>query len=150
MRGCAHRSTPDAAVPAPGDNRRRCARFVIFCHSLVSDWNHGNAHFLRGICSDLMARGHEVQVYEPRGAWSRVNLEAEHGQAPLEGFARAYPQLHSTVRPRHARPRRGAGRRRPGAGARMERRMRWCKRIGLHRRNGGATGCCSTTRTTAR
>ena len=23
-------------------------RFVIFTHSLVSDWNHGNAHFLRG------------------------------------------------------------------------------------------------------
>ena len=22
---------------------------VIFCHSLISDWNHGNAHFLRGV-----------------------------------------------------------------------------------------------------
>lgn len=25
---------------------------VIFCHSLRSDWNHGNAHFLRGAAAD--------------------------------------------------------------------------------------------------
>ncbi|KQW54333.1 glycosyltransferase family protein [Variovorax sp. Root411] len=71
-------------------------RFVMFCHSLVSDWNHGNAHFLRGICSELVARGHEVAVYEPRRGWSRANLEAEHGRSPLDGFARAYPELQST------------------------------------------------------
>ncbi|HSU20666.1 MAG TPA: glycosyltransferase [Variovorax sp.] len=72
-------------------------RVVVFCHSLVSDWNHGNAHFLRGVCSELVARGHAVDVYEPRGAWSRAHLEAEHGQAPLRDFARAYPELHSRV-----------------------------------------------------
>jgi spore maturation protein CgeB len=38
-------------------------RVVMFYHSLLSDWNHGNAHFLRGIASELKARGHEVQVY---------------------------------------------------------------------------------------
>lgn len=70
-------------------------RVTIFCHSLLSDWNHGNAHFLRGVCSDLLARGHDVQVYEPHDAWSLQNLVAEHGEAPLAGFARAYPQLHS-------------------------------------------------------
>jgi spore maturation protein CgeB len=70
-------------------------RVVVFCHSLVSDWNHGNAHFLRGVCSELLARGHAVDVYEPHDAWSLANLLAEHGQAPLAGFARAYPQLHS-------------------------------------------------------
>jgi spore maturation protein CgeB len=70
-------------------------RFVMFCHSLVSDWNHGNAHFLRGVCSELLARGHELSVYEPQGGWSRTNLVAEHGQAPLEEFARVYPELHS-------------------------------------------------------
>jgi spore maturation protein CgeB len=69
----------------------------VFCHSLVSDWNHGNAHFLRGVCGELIARGHAVDVYEPMGAWSRVHLEAEHGLAPLQGFARAYPELHSRV-----------------------------------------------------
>jgi spore maturation protein CgeB len=71
-------------------------RVVVFCHSLVSDWNHGNAHFLRGVCSDLQARGHQVDVYEPADAWSVANLLAEHGQAPLQGFARAYPGLRST------------------------------------------------------
>jgi spore maturation protein CgeB len=71
-------------------------RVTIFCHSLLSDWNHGNAHFLRGVCTDLLARGHEVRVYEPHDAWSLLNLVAEHGETPLQGFARAYPQLHST------------------------------------------------------
>jgi spore maturation protein CgeB len=71
-------------------------RVVIFCHSLVSDWNHGNAHFLRGVCGELLARGHQVQVYEPADAWSASNLVAEHGEGPLQCFARAYPQLHST------------------------------------------------------
>jgi spore maturation protein CgeB len=70
-------------------------RIVVFCHSLVSDWNHGNAHFLRGICSELIARGHDVHVLEPRGGWSRASLVDEHGEAPLEDFARAFPQLRS-------------------------------------------------------
>ena len=70
-------------------------RVILFCHSLVSDWNHGNAHFLRGVCSELRARGHDVQVYEPADAWSVANLVAEHGQPPLQGFARAYPALRS-------------------------------------------------------
>jgi spore maturation protein CgeB len=72
-------------------------RVVIFCHSLVSDWNHGNAHFLRGVCSDLQARGHAVRVFEPADAWSVRSLVGEHGRAPLQGFARAYPQLHSEL-----------------------------------------------------
>jgi spore maturation protein CgeB len=70
-------------------------RVIIFCHSLVSDWNHGNAHFLRGVASELLARGHEVQVFEPAGAWSSSNLVAEHGEAPLREFARAFPALRS-------------------------------------------------------
>ena len=70
-------------------------RVAVFCHSLLSDWNHGNAHFLRGICSELLARGHQVAVFEPADAWSVANLLAEHGQEALDGFAREYPQLHS-------------------------------------------------------
>ena len=70
-------------------------RVIVFCHSLVSDWNHGNAHFLRGVCSELLARGHAVRVYEPQDAWSVANLVAEHGHQPLHGFAAAYPQLRS-------------------------------------------------------
>jgi spore maturation protein CgeB len=70
-------------------------RIVVFCHSLVSDWNHGNAHFLRGICSELIARDHDVHVLEPRGGWSRSKLVADHGNAALADFARMFPQLRS-------------------------------------------------------
>ncbi len=70
-------------------------RVVIFCHSLVSDWNHGNAHFLRGIATELLARGHSVQVFEPVDAWSVRNLVGGHGKTPLMRFARAYPMLRS-------------------------------------------------------
>jgi len=72
-------------------------RFVIFSHSLVSDWNHGNAHFLRGITTELLALGHEVRVFEPRNGWSRQNLLAEHGDTPLAEFAQFYPHLESTL-----------------------------------------------------
>jgi spore maturation protein CgeB len=71
-------------------------RLVIFCHSLISDWNHGNAHFLRGVATDLIERGHQVDVYESRDAWSVRNLVRSHGEAPLIAFRQAYPRLTST------------------------------------------------------
>jgi spore maturation protein CgeB len=71
------------------------SRFAIFCHSLVSDWNHGNAHFLRGVCNALMNRGHSVTVYEPSGAWSLTNLKADYGEEPVRQFHAAFPQLKS-------------------------------------------------------
>jgi spore maturation protein CgeB len=46
-------------------------RIVVFCHS------------------------HDVQVYEPRNAWSLENLLAEHGHEPVRGFHAAYPSLRS-------------------------------------------------------
>lgn len=67
----------------------------LFYHSLLSDWNHGNAHFLRGVVAELKARRHDVKVYEPADAWSRQNLVKEHGQAPLKKFRAAYPGLKS-------------------------------------------------------
>jgi spore maturation protein CgeB len=70
-------------------------RVVIFCHSLVSDWNHGNAHFLRGVTRELLHRGHELRVYEPRDGWSMRNLRAGHGDAPIAEFRRAFPELES-------------------------------------------------------
>jgi spore maturation protein CgeB len=69
--------------------------FVFFVHSLLSDWNHGNAHFLRGVLTELQARGHQVTTYEPRDAWSLQNLLAEGGEAGVEGFRKAYPGLNS-------------------------------------------------------
>src|ERR1700719_3584393 len=80
---------------------RRCTnwtpvKIVLFCHSLVSDWNHGNAHFLRGICSELLSRGHSLSVYEPENSWSYQNLVAYEGEQSLAEFAATYPNLRST------------------------------------------------------
>src|SRR3954468_17533678 len=72
-------------------------RVVLFYHSLISDWNHGNAHFLRGIVTDLLARGHQVAVYEPSNSWSRQNLIAQHGMKPEHDFKSAFPHLDSTL-----------------------------------------------------
>lgn len=68
---------------------------ILFYHSLVSDWNHGNAHFLRGIATELIARGNQVKIYEPKDSWSRLNLVSEHGQKPIRMFHEAYPNLDS-------------------------------------------------------
>jgi spore maturation protein CgeB len=68
----------------------------MFYHSVLSDWNHGNAHFLRGIATELISRGHEVSIFEPRDSWSLKNLLAEHGEAPVKKFLAAYPRLIPT------------------------------------------------------
>jgi spore maturation protein CgeB len=68
-------------------------RLVLFCHSLISDWNHGNAHFLRGIVGEMQHRGHEVAVYEPRDSWSLANMLRDAGPAGVTGFRRAYPAV---------------------------------------------------------
>jgi spore maturation protein CgeB len=70
-------------------------RFLFYTHSLVSDWNHGNAHFLRGIMRELVARGHDALALEPADGWSRRNLLAERGSAALDTFAQAFPELRS-------------------------------------------------------
>jgi spore maturation protein CgeB len=72
-------------------------RIVYFTHSLASCWNHGNAHFLRGVLRELIRRGHEVQVFEPDDAWSLRNLLADHGGAGLDAYREAYPELSSTA-----------------------------------------------------
>lgn len=70
-------------------------RIVLFYHSLVSDWNHGNAHFLRGIATELVQRGHEVIIYEPADSWSCMQLLKDHGTGPLSEFRARYPLLSS-------------------------------------------------------
>jgi spore maturation protein CgeB len=70
-------------------------RFLFYTHSLVSDWNHGNAHFLRGIMRELVARGHDALALEPADGWSRRNLVAERGSAALAAFAETFPELRS-------------------------------------------------------
>jgi spore maturation protein CgeB len=68
-------------------------RIALFCHSLLSDWNHGNAHFLRGLVSELAARGHDVRVWEPHDAWSFENLVRDHGEEPVAQVKTTYPAL---------------------------------------------------------
>jgi spore maturation protein CgeB len=72
-------------------------RFVFFYHSLLSDWNHGNAHFLRGVVSELLHLGHSIEVYEPRDGWSLRQLLQQEGNQVLDRFHAAYPQLHSRL-----------------------------------------------------
>ncbi len=72
-------------------------RVAFFYHSIVSDWNHGNAHFLRGVARELIARGHTVSVFEPRDGWSRRNLTEQYGTKPIEEFRRVFPEVTSTL-----------------------------------------------------
>lgn len=65
----------------------------MFYHSIISDWNHGNAHFLRGVVTELMARGNQVDVYEPKNGWSLRNLIQEKGEIVLRKFRKVYPHL---------------------------------------------------------
>lgn len=71
-------------------------RIALVYHSLVSDWNHGNAHFLRGVATELKRRGHELTILEPANGWSRDNLLREAGQAALAEFGAHFPHLHPT------------------------------------------------------
>ena len=73
-------------------------RFVMFYHSLVSDWNHGNAHFLRGIAGELRgARPRGASCTSRAMGWSRRNCSIDHGPGALDAFARAYPRLQSQI-----------------------------------------------------
>ena len=160
----AYRGLIAASRAVPGRAAARCAgrgrvvvdvwrggrvlRIVMFYHSLLSDWNHGNAHFLRGVTSELLARGHEVVVYEPRDSWSLANLLAEHGPEPIQRFRAAYPHL--------------ASRRYRLSTLDLERATdradlvivhEWndhelVRRLGRIRREGGGSACSSTTRIT--
>jgi spore maturation protein CgeB len=66
-------------------------KVVLFCHSILSDWNNGNAHFQRGVVAELVRRGHSVSVFEPRDAWSAENLVVDAGEQALRAFWDFYP-----------------------------------------------------------
>lgn len=70
-------------------------KIVMFVHSLISDWNHGNAHFLRGLVSELQERGHQVDVYEPCDGWSLSHLLEAQGEAAIERFHLRFPHLQT-------------------------------------------------------
>jgi spore maturation protein CgeB len=67
-----------------------------FAHSWVSDWNHGNAHFLRGLARALLKAGEKVRCYEELGSWSLTNLIKQEDQraiSAIDDFCKAYPEL---------------------------------------------------------
>ncbi len=68
----------------------------MFYQSAVSDWNHGNAHFLRGVAAGLIARGHDVRIYEPFDSWCMENLLKEYGTKAIRKFEARFPCLKIT------------------------------------------------------
>ena len=70
-------------------------RVVYFSHALSSCWNHGNAHFLRGVLRELVALGHDVVSLEPRASWSRENMLRDAGAAAAASWQAAYPELRA-------------------------------------------------------
>jgi hypothetical protein len=84
--GSTARCSTGPAPPEPRENR-------LFAHSLVSDWSHGNAHFLRGLMRALAARGHRVRAAERADGWSVRNLVADHGTPPLAEFRQVFADI---------------------------------------------------------
>ncbi len=70
-------------------------RIAYFTHSLASCWNHGNAHFLRGVLRELSLAGYDVQAFEPEDSWSRKNLVEERGPNEAEAWRKYYPELRT-------------------------------------------------------
>jgi spore maturation protein CgeB len=68
-------------------------KVALFCHSVVSCWNHGNVHFLRGVARELIRLGHTVTAFEPDDGWSRTNALADGGADALAEAARLVPGL---------------------------------------------------------
>ena len=69
-------------------------RLAYFAHTVRSDWNNGNAHFLRGLLRALQSLGHTITAFEPAADWSFNNLQMEiHGKESLDHFAQEYSEL---------------------------------------------------------
>jgi spore maturation protein CgeB len=67
-------------------------RFGFFYQSVISDWNHGNAHFLRGLMRALQARGHHAACFEQVDNWSLSNL-LQVNPGAIEDFVALFPDL---------------------------------------------------------
>ena len=69
---------------------------AYLAHTFRSDWNNGNAHFLRGLMRALVAQGDEVKLFEPEhgtGRFDHLKTEAD-GQRSLDEFNLLFPELH--------------------------------------------------------
>jgi hypothetical protein len=68
-------------------------RVAIFGPSVISDWQAPRVPFLRGIASELRARGHEVILHEPRSSLNLACLIQDHGYDAVEEFRIFFPEL---------------------------------------------------------
>jgi spore maturation protein CgeB len=76
--------------------RKLCLAYLA--HSFRSDWNNGNAHFLRGLMRSMLEMGHDARLFEPCTGWSIEHLRQEElGEAALRGFSEGYPDLRVTT-----------------------------------------------------
>ena len=126
-----------------------CMKIVYFTHSLRSCWNHGNAHFLRGVLSELAARGHDVVPCEPATNWSLDNLHQGCRRRRSGGFRTRISRLEAC----HLSDRRR--RRKPTSMAPISSSctngtsLHWSRRIGDCAATAHVSRCCSTTPITA-
>lgn len=72
-------------------------KIYLFYHSIISGWNHGNAHFLRGITRALLQLGHDVTVFEPYNNWSLTNLKQDIGGEKAAQFFNVFPDFQDIV-----------------------------------------------------
>ena len=102
MRGTSPQFSPISKLTARAEHlgvpllMRSPLNICYFAQSWVSDWNHGNVHFLRGLASELVRMGHRVRCYEQLGSWSLMNLvrhEGERAIAAIDAFRERFPQL---------------------------------------------------------
>ncbi len=91
-----YKVSEDVNTPSLADDGRplmadaATLRIALFCHSIVSDWNHGNAHFLRGLIRSLQESGNQVVALEEEDNWSISNLVRHYGVEPLLEFQRRF------------------------------------------------------------
>jgi len=81
----------------------RKLRLAYFAHAIRSDWNNGNAHFLRGLLRGLVSLGCLVSIYEPAQGWSIDQLRDEpQGENSISNFHAVYPDLSVIAYDNHA------------------------------------------------
>ena len=124
-------------------------KLVLFCHSLRSDWNHGNAHFLRGILDRVAAARLLGGGLGAGGCVERAQSRGRAGRGGARCLARGLSRSAGHgLRPGGARPRPGARWRGSGAWCTNGARPIWSRASRPTAGPAGAICCCSTTRTT--
>lgn len=67
---------------------------LYFAHSCTSDWNNGNAHFLRGIAREFQESGHTFTIYEEKDSWSLQGLVSNYGSEYIQSFQKFFPHIN--------------------------------------------------------